>query len=243
MAGHSHFKSIKHHKAAIDAKRSKHFSKFSKAIMVAAKAGGGDPAKNLSLLYAIDRAKAGNMPNDSIDRAIKKATGELGDKQFHEVIYEGYGLGGVAIMVDALTDNRSRTAPEMRKLFSVYGGNLGNPGSVQFMFDQKGLFSIPAEGLSEDEVFEVAAEAGADDVQRADDQWAITSPPTAFAPVKQALAAKGWSLTTAELAWVAQNDVTPDAEAAKKVEALLSALEDHDDVQNVYSNYVAPEGA
>jgi YebC/PmpR family DNA-binding regulatory protein len=243
MAGHSHFKSIKHKKAAVDAKRSKYFSKYSKALMVAARAGGGDPAKNLSLQYAIDRARAGNMPNDSIDRAIKRATGELGNIEYHEVIYEGYAPGGVAVIAEAVTDNRSRTAPEVRKIFSHNGGNLGNPGSVMYMFDKKGLIGIPRGAASEDEVFEAALEAGAEDVQPGEDQFQITTSASAFAGVKAALAGKGWELSTAEVAYVAQNTVTPDAETAAKVEALLEELEDNDDVQNVYSNFVPADEA
>jgi YebC/PmpR family DNA-binding regulatory protein len=236
MAGHSHFKSIKHHKASIDAKRSKYFSKFSKAIMVAAKAGGGDPAKNLSLQYAIDRARAGNMPNDSITKAIKKATGELGNIEYHEVLYEGYGPGGVALIAEAVTDNRSRTAPEVRRIFEVHGGNLGNPGSVMFGFSKKGLIGVPVDAASEEEVFEVALEAGAEDLQKGEDQYQITTPATAFVHVKKALTEKGWELSTAELAYVSQNLVTPDEATLKDVEELISALEDNDDVQNVFSN-------
>lgn len=243
MAGHSHFKSIKHKKAAVDAKRSKYFSKYSKALMVAARAGGGDPAKNLSLQYAIDRARAGNMPNDSIDRAIKRATGELGNVEYSEVVYEGYAPGGVAVIAEAITDNRSRTAPEVRNIFSRKGGNLGNPGSVMFMFDRKGLIGVPAGAASFDEVFEAALEAGAEDVQQGDDQHQITTSATSFAQVKKALADKGWELSTAELAYVAQNTVTPDAETTRKVEELISDLEDNDDVQNVYSNLAPPDEA
>lgn len=243
MAGHSHFKSIKHKKAAVDAKRSKYFSKYSKALMVAARAGGGDPAKNLSLQYAIDRARAGNMPNDSIDRAIKRATGELGNVEYAEVVYEGYAPGGVAVIAEAITDNRSRTAPEVRNIFSRKGGNLGNPGSVMFMFDRKGLIGVPATAASFDEVFEAALEAGAEDVQQGDDQHQIMTSATSFAQVKKALADKGWELSTAELAYVAQNTVTPDAETTRKVEELISDLEDNDDVQNVYSNLAPADEA
>ena len=243
MAGHSHFKSIKHKKAAADKKRAKYFSKFSKALMVAARAGGGDPAKNLSLQYAIDAARAGNMPNDTIDRAIKKATGELGNVEYHEVLYEGYAAGGVALIVEAVTDNRSRLAPELRKTFSVNGGNLGNPGSVMFMFEKKGLITIPADQASFDEVFEVALEAGAEDVQEGEDQHQITTSATQFAVVKKALTQKGWALSTAEVAYVAQNTVTPDPETAKKVEELISEIEDNDDVQNVYTNVLPADEA
>jgi len=241
MAGHSHWAGIKHRKAAQDKKRSKHFSKFSKAIMIAAREGGGDPEKNLALRYAVDKAKAGNMPNDSIDRAIKRATGELGDKQFEEVLYEGYAPGGVAVMIEAVTDNRNRTAPELRNLFAKHGGNLANPGSVAFMFERKGLIGVPTEQASEDEVFEAAVEAGADDVQAGDDQIHVTTAPESFDPVKKALTAKGWELTAAELAWVPSSEVTPEAGDAPKVQAVLDELDDHDDVQGVHTNYLPAE--
>ncbi len=240
MAGHSHWAGIKHHKAAQDAKRSKYFSKYSKAIMIAAREGGGDPDKNLKLRYAVDKAKAGNMPNDSIERAIKKATGELGDVVYAEILYEGYGPGGVAILAEVVTDNRNRTAPEMRKIFSVSGGNLANPGAVSFMFDKQGLIAVEKGSASFDEVFEAAVEGGADDVVDGEDGFEITTSPQAFEPVKQALAARGWTLSTAQVSWVPQNTVTPDAELVPKVEKLLEALEDHDDVQDVYSNYEPP---
>ncbi len=241
MAGHSHWAGIKHRKAAQDKKRSKYFSKFSKAIMIAAKEGGGDPDKNLKLRYAVDKAKAGNMPNDSIDRAIKKATGELGDVVFSEILYEGYGPGGVAVLAEVVTDNRNRTAPEMRKIFSVSGGNLANPGAVSFMFDKKGLLAVPHSEASFDEVFEAAAEAGADDVVDAEEEVEITTSAQDFEPVRQALAARGWTLSTSELSWIPQNTVTPDAELLPKIEKLLADLEDHDDVQDVYSNFEPPE--
>jgi len=239
MAGHSHWAGIKHHKAAQDKKRSKHFSKFSKAIMVAAKEGGGDPDQNLALRYAIDRAKAGNMPNDSIDRAIKKGTGEDSDRRFEEVVYEGYGTGGVAIMVEALTDNRNRTAPEMRFLFSKHGGNMANQGAVSFMFDRQGLLAV--EGADFDEVFMVAAEAGAEDVVDEEGMIAITTPPELFHAVKNALTAKDYTLSTAELAYVPQNYVTPEAKDVKSIENLLNALEDNDDVQAVHHNFQPAE--
>lgn len=240
MAGHSHWAGIKHHKAAQDAKRSKYFSKYSKAIMIAAREGGGDPDKNLKLRYAVDKAKAGNMPNDSIERAIKKATGELGEAVYAEILYEGYGPGGVAILAEVVTDNRNRTAPEMRKIFSVSGGNLANPGAVSFMFDKKGLIAVDKESAPFDEVFEAAVEAGADDVVDGEDGVEITTGPQEFEPVKQALVARGWTLSTAQVSWVPQNTVTPDPELVPKVEKLLEALEDHDDVQDVYSNYEPP---
>jgi YebC/PmpR family DNA-binding regulatory protein len=245
MAGHSHWAGIKHKKAAVDKKRAKFFSRFSKAIMVAAREGGGDPDKNLKLRYAVDKAKAGNMPNDSIDRAIKKATGELGDQVFEEIIYEGYGPNGVAIMVETLTNNRNRTAPEMRNIFSKHGGNLGTQGSVSFGFDHRGLITVPKAQVGFDDLFEAAAEAGADDVQDIEDaeEFVITTELPAFEPVKRALQEKGWALSTAEMAWIPQNDVSVGGKEAERVEALLSALEDNEDVQGVHSNFVPEDGA
>ena len=240
MAGHSHWARIKRQKAAVDKGRAKVFSKFSKAIMIAARAGGGDPDMNLSLRYAIDRARAGNMTNDAIDRAIKKATGELGEKVFEDVTYEGYGPGGVAIVVEATTDNRSRTAPDLRNLFARHGGNLGGPGSVMFQFERRGLLGLPLEVGTEDQVFEVAVEAGADDVQRSDEGYMISTTPQSFDAVKKALAAKSWELTTAEIAYVPTTTIQVDGATAQSVESLVEALEGNDDVQNVYTNMEPP---
>ena len=239
MAGHSHWAGIKHRKAAQDKKRSRYFSKFSKAIMIAARDGGSDPDGNLALRYAIDRARAGNMPKDAIERAVKKGAGELGDVIFHEILYEGYGPGGVAIMCEIVTDNRNRTAPEMRKLFSSSGGNLGTPGSVQFMFERKGLIAL--EGQDFDEVFSVALEAGAEDVEESEGVIQVTTGTNEFHAVTQALTAKGWDLSTVELAYVSETPATPPEEYVTKVEELLEKLEDHDDVQAVHTNYAAPE--
>lgn len=237
MAGHSHWAGIKHRKAAQDKKRSKYFSKYSKALMIAAREGGSDPDKNIKLRYAIDRAKAGNMPNASIERAVKKGAGELGTKVFHEIMYEGYGPGGVAIMAEVVTDNRNRTAPELRKAFSKNGGNLGAPGSVTFMFDHKGLLAIARDQAEEDELFEVAIEAGAEDVTPGEDQYEIVTAPRDFDAVKKAFAEKEWTLTVAELAWIPQTEVSPSSADAAKVEALLNEIEENDDVTAVHTNY------
>ena len=239
MAGHSHWAGIKHRKAAQDKKRSRYFSKFSKAIMIAAREGGGDPDQNLGLRYAIDRAKAGNMPKDAISRAVKKGSGELGDVQFHEIMYEGYGPGGVAIMCEILTDNRNRTAPEMRRLFSSSGGNLGTPGSVQFMFERKGLIAL--EGRTEDEVLEVALEAGAEDVEENEGTVQVTTAVAEFHVVMKALTDKGWELSAFDLVYVSETPATPPLDAAPQVEDLLEKLEDHEDVQAVHTNYQPPE--
>ncbi len=241
MAGHSHWAGIKHRKAAQDKKRSKYFSKYSKALMIAAREGGSDPEKNLKLRYAVDRAKAGNMPNVGIDRAIKKGAGELGDQVFHEIIYEGYAPGGVAIMAEVVTNNRNRTAPEMRNAFSKHGGNLGSQGSVSFMFDHKGVIGIAKESAEEDEVFDVAIEAGAEDVTSGEEQYDVVTAPQDFDTVKKAFTAKGWTLTTAELAWIPQTQVTPDAAHVAKIETILGEIEDNDDVTAVHTNYSPPQ--
>ena len=240
MAGHSHWKSIKHQKGAADAKRSKLFSKFSKAIMIAAREGGGDPKHNLKLQYALDKARAGNMNKDAIEKAIKKATGEL-EKEYEELTYEAYGPGGIAFLVETLSDNRNRTAPELRKIFDVKGGKFGAPGSTMRFFERKGLLALSKEAATEDQIFEIATEAGAEDVQTGEDAYHITTSPTDFAQVKKALLEKGFELAQAELAYVATS-TTPvaDANDRSKIEALIEVLEDHEDVQGVYTNYGGP---
>ncbi|MBI3726372.1 YebC/PmpR family DNA-binding transcriptional regulator [bacterium] len=240
MAGHSHWKSIKHQKGAADAKRSKAFSKFSKAIMIAAREGGGNPAFNLKLSYAIDKARAGNMNNDAIEKAIKKATGELGDQKFEELTYEGYGPGGVAIVVETLSDNRNRTAPELRRIFEVKGGKLGAPNSALRFFERKGLISIMKDKATEEKVFEIATEAGAEDVTTGEDAYHVTTTPQEFAHVKKAFLDKEFELAQAELGFVATSTIPVEGKDAAKVEGLIEALEDHDDVQAVHSNYGGP---
>ena len=237
MAGHSHWAGIKHRKGAQDKKRGKLFSKLSKAIIIAAREGGGDPEANLKLRYAIDKARSSNMPKDVIERAIKKGTGDIEGVTYDDILYEGYGPGGVAVMVEVLTDNRNRTAPEMRKLFSDSGGNLANPGAVAFMFDRKGLIVIPAEGLDFDEVFMAAAEAGAENAEEEEGMIVITTDPSSFMDVSKAVEAQGWKTETAEVAWLPQTPASPPEDVLEKVEELLEKLDDHDDVQNVYSNY------
>lgn len=239
MAGHSHWANIKHKKAANDAKRGKMWSKLVKAIMVAAKHGGSDPNGNVSLRFAIVEAKAANVPKDTIERAIKKGAGELQGQSFEAIRYEGYGPGGVAIMVDALTDNRTRTAPELRLIFSKYGGNLGATGCVSYLFDQKGVIAIEDDRLSEDRLMEIALEAGASDIQREDGAWIVITPPDAFAAVKDALDEAGVSVASAELTMDPQNTVAVDGDNADRLRKLLDALDDNDDVQKVYSNHDA----
>ncbi len=237
MAGHSHWANIKHKKAANDAKRGKMWSKLVKAIMVAAKHGGSDPNGNVSLRFAIVEAKAANVPKDTIERAIKKGAGELQGQSFEAIRYEGYGPGGVAILVDALTDNRTRTAPELRLIFSKYGGNLGSTGCVGYLFDQKGVIAIEDERISEDRLMELALEAGASDIQREDGAWIVITPPEAFTGVKDALDEAGIETASAEITMDPQNTVSLTGEDAEKLQKLLDALDDNDDVQKVYSNY------
>jgi len=242
MSGHSHWSGIKHKKANNDAKRGKVWSKLARLIIVAAKAGGGDPSANLHLRYAIDKAKAANMPKDTIEKAIKKGTGELGGQNFEEVLYEGYGPGGVAVMIEALTDNRNRTAPEIKKIFEKRSGSLGTSGCVNWMFKKKGLISINQGDVNEDELMELALSAGAEDMQSDAEIFEITCEPAAYEGLKNALDGKEIALQMAEISMVPENDVTVgDADTAKKIIRLMEDLEDHDDVQNVYSNFDIPD--
>lgn len=238
MSGHSHWSKIKRAKGANDARRGRLWSKLARRIIVAAKHGGGNPDENLTLRYAIDEARAENMPNDTIANAIKKGTGELGAVNYEAILYEGYGSGGVAVMVDALTDNRNRTAPELRKIFEHGGGQLGNSGCVSWMFSKKGTFVVPISGMDEDKLMEIALEGGADDVVREDDAFEITCDPASFNAVKQALAGAKIATTSATLTQVPQNTVSvTDPELAARILRLMEALDAHDDVQNVYANF------
>lgn len=236
MAGHSHWANIVHKKGAADAKRGKLFSKLSKAIMIAARNGGGDPAMNLQLRYAIDRARQASMPKDTIERAIKKGTGELGASNYEEVLYEGYGPGGVAIMADVLTDNRNRTSGELRKIFERAGGNLGTSGCVAYLFDRKGLISVAKDACDEETLMEVVLEAGAEDVRTEDTTYDIYCDPSVFSDVQEALEKAGIPTVTSEIAQIPQVEVEVDDETGEKVLRLMEALDEHDDVQNVYSN-------
>ncbi len=243
MAGHSHWAGIKHKKALIDAKRGKHWSRLSKAIIVAAKIGGsGDPDANLRLRVAIDAAKAVSMPKENIQRAIKRGTGELDGGSLDEVLYEGYGPGGVAVLCEVLTDNRNRTAPEIRKVFEISDGKLGGAGCVGWMFEKKGLFLVPADKTDEDKLMEIALEAGADDVRRSGDKFEVLCAPDAFGAVSQALAKAGIQPEVSEISRLPKNtvDVT-DPDAARKILKLMNRLDDHEDVQNVSSNFNIPE--
>lgn len=241
MSGHSHWAGIKHKKALVDAKRGKMWSRLAKAIIVAAKMGGGDPDANLRLRYAIDDAKAVSMPKDNITRAIKKGTGELDGGNLEEVIYEGYGPNGVAVLCEVLTDNRNRTAPEIRKLFEIAGGKLGATGCVAWMFESKGLFIIEAAKVDEDALMELALEAGADDVSRDGDKFEITCDPEVFRAVRQALEDAKIEPELKEITRIPKNTVDLDADAAEKVLKLMERLDDHDDVQNVSANFNIPD--
>jgi len=237
MAGHSHWAGIKHKKAVIDSKRGKLWSKLSKAIIVAARTGGGDPEANLQLRYAINDAKAGNMPKDTIDRAIKKGTGELEGGNLETVIYEGYGPGGVAVMCDILTDNRNRTAPEIRKLFEMHGGNLGATGCVAWNFDRKGLIVIPASQIEEEQLFEMALEAGADDVRRDGENFEVICEPEVFSDVTSAIEEADLKPEVREITRLPKDTVDLDEGTAKATLKLMEQLDDHDDVQNVSANF------
>ena len=236
MAGHSHSANIRHRKAAVDNKRSKLWSKLSKAIIVAAKLGGGDPDANSRLRVAIQDAKSLSMPKDNIERAIKKGTGELDGGDVEETLYEGYGPGGVAVMCDIMTDNRNRTAPEIRKLFDVHGGSLGGAGCVSYLFDRKGVIVVPAETQDAERIMEIAMENEADDVQMMDDRIEILTTPDCLSKVTAALEQAGVAVELSQVARIPQIQVDLDGETAQKVLKLLEALEDHDDVQGVSSN-------
>jgi YebC/PmpR family DNA-binding regulatory protein len=236
MSGHSHWATIKHKKGAIDAKRGKLWSKLSRAIIIAARHGGGDPTMNLKLRYAIDKARAVSMPKDNIERAIKRGTGEMEGQQFEELTYEGIGPGGVAVLVDVLTDNRNRTNGEVRKVFERHGGKMGSAGSVGYLFERKGVFGVPAAGMDEDTLMGIALDAGADDLKRAGDSFEITCDPASFNQVKEALEKNHVTPTLAEISQVPKSPRDVDPEAGVKVMRLLEAIDDHDDVQNVYSD-------
>jgi YebC/PmpR family DNA-binding regulatory protein len=236
MSGHSHWATIKHKKGAIDAKRGKLFSKLSRAIIIAARHGGGDPDANLKLRYAIDKAREVSMPKDNIERAIKRGTGETEGMVFEEILYEGYGPGGVAVLVEVLTDNRNRTSGEVRKIFDRAGGKMGSAGCVSYMFERKGVFTVDAKAIEEDALLSIVLDAGAEDMKRSGNEFEITSEPTAFNEVQAALQKAGLTLLVAEIMQVAKVPVDVDMETGKKVVRLMDALDDNDDVQHVYSN-------
>jgi YebC/PmpR family DNA-binding regulatory protein len=243
LSGHSKWSSIKHKKGAADAKRGKLFSKLSRAIIVAAKEGGGDPANNLALQNAIEKAKSYSMPKDNIDRAIAKGSGADADADaFETIVYEGYGPEGVAVIVEALTDNRNRTAADVRHVFAKNGGNLGATGAVAWQFDRRGVVVVPADGVDDEELLLVAADGGADDLDRDGGVFQVTSAPESLTSVRQAIEAAGFTVDSAELMLVPKTTVAVDDEAkARQVMRLIDELEDNDDVQDVYANFDIPE--
>ncbi len=242
MSGHSHWAGIKYKKAAVDAKRGKVWSKLARMIIVAAKSGGGDPAANLSLRYAIDKAKAANMPKDTIEKAIKKGTGEVEGVNFEEVLYEGYGPSGVAIMVEALTDNRNRTTPEIKRLFEKHGGSMGTSGCVGWMFSKKGLITVSTENIDEDQLMEIALAAGADDMKNTGSVYELTCEPGAYEELKKTLQEKEIPTEVAEISMLPQNTIPINDEAtARKIISLMEGFEDHDDVQNASANFDIPD--
>jgi len=236
MSGHSKWATIKRKKAAIDAKRGKIFTKLIKEITVAVKQGGPIPENNPRLRLVIDNAKAVNMPADNIERAIKKASGEMDGVTYTEITYEGYAPAGVALLVEVVTDNKNRTAAEVRHIFSKYGGNMGTEGSVAWMFDRKGVITGPLNGKSEDEIMEVAIEAGADDCEVDEGYFEMFTTIESFETVRKALIDKNIQIENASLQWVPKNRVAVSGEDAEKVMKIIDMFEDNDDVQNVYSN-------
>ena len=242
MAGHSHWAQIKHKKAKIDAQRGKLFSKLIREITVATRLGGPNPEFNPRLRTAIEQAKRANMPLETIERAIKKGSGELGGEAFEEVTYEGYGPGGVAIMVIATTDNRNRTSSEIRHTFSKHGGNLGSSGCVSYLFERKGYIEVPAKDISEEELLEKAIEAGAQDVQSGPEVHQVYTSPEELYEVKENLEKLGVPIEKAQVTWIPVSTVEiNDAETARKVIKLIEALDDLEDVQQVIANFEIPE--
>ncbi|MBU1260382.1 MAG: YebC/PmpR family DNA-binding transcriptional regulator [Planctomycetes bacterium] len=242
MSGHSHWAGIKHKKAANDAKRGKVWSKIARIIIVAAKSGGTDPSQNLTLRYAIDKAKQANMPKDTIEKAVKKGAGGGDTVAFVSIAYEGYAHGGVAIMVEALTDNRNRTAPEVRKIFERHGGSLGTTGCVNYLFNKKGLITVLTKDADENNLMEIALSAGAEDMQNTGEVYEITCEPSAYENLKKALEEKHIPLQVDELSMIPQNSIPiTEVESARKILALMDELEEHDDIQNVYANFDIPD--
>jgi YebC/PmpR family DNA-binding regulatory protein len=236
MAGHSHSSNIAVRKGKQDAVRAKLFSKLSRYIIIAARAGGGDPVMNLKLRYAIDKARAVSMPRDNIERAIKRGTGDLDGMVMEELVYEGFGPGGCAVICDILTDNRNRSSGEVRKLFDRAGGNMGGPGAVSYLFDRKGVFVIPAEGTTEDALMNIILEAGGDDLKQVGDKFEVLCDVTSFNGLMAAFEAAGIKPESAEIAQVPKSPLEVDVETGKKIVKMLDALDDHDDVQAVFTN-------
>ena len=241
MAGHSAWKNIKHRKAAVDAKRGKMWSKCARLIIVAARVGGGDPTTNLSLRYAIDDARAVNMPRDTIEKAIKKGTGELQAESYESIVYEGYGPGGVAILMEILTDNRNRTSGDIRRILDKAGGNLGTTGCVSYFFQQRGQFMIDKAHASEEKIMTLALDAGALDVADAGDHWQVLTEAHDFIKVRQALEAAKMPMESAVLTMIPTSTVTVTGEGARELLELIETLEDYEDVQKVHANFEIPD--
>jgi len=237
MSGHSKWSTIKHKKGAADAKRGRIFTKLIRELTMAAKQGGGAPEANPRLRKAIDDAKAVNMPADNIKRAIQRGTGELPGVSYEEITFEGYGPGGAAVLIEALTDNKNRTLPEIRTIFSKHGGNLGESGSVRFLFQKMGYIAIEKDKAGEEDVMEAAIEAGADDIETTDQYHEVKTSPDGFAAVKAHLEAKGFPLAVAEVSMIPSTEVALDSRKADQMVKLMEALEEHDDVQNVWANF------
>jgi len=237
MSGHSKWHSIKHKKGALDAKRGKLFTKLIKELTVAARTGGSDPEGNARLRKAIADAKAGNMPNDTIDRAIRRGSGEEGGVNYEEITYEGYGPGGVALLIEVMTDNRNRTVAEIRHIFSKNGGNLGESGSVGWMFEKKGYLVVEKNAKPEDQLFDIVIDAGAEDIRDDEDNWEIITAPESFEPVQSAIKSAGITPQVAEVEMIPQNYIKLEGSQASQMVKLMEALEDHDDVQKVSANF------
>ncbi|BBO17264.1 transcriptional regulatory protein [Candidatus Brocadia pituitae] len=241
MAGHSHWASIKHKKGAVDAKKGKMFSKVSRMITVAVRRGGGDPDMNPRLQLAISKARAVNMPKENIERAVQKGTGGGAASELYECLYEGYGPHGIALIVEILTDNKNRTAPEIRKIFERFGGNLGESGCVSWMFEKKGLILVSSNQLNEDEFMMLVLDSGAEDLQRVGDIFQVICPQATLDTVKKTIESKNIKIETSEISWIPKNNIDLDETTGRKVLGIMEALEDHDDVQNVYSNFNLPQ--
>lgn len=241
MSGHSKWSTIKHKKAATDAKRGKVFTKIIRELTVTSRSGGGDPSMNPSLRTAISNAKSNNMPNDTIARAIKRGTGELGADDYREIVYEGYGPGGTAVLVQTLTDNKNRTVSEVRRIFTKYGGNLGENGCVAWMFELKGRMSFDASEVDEDQLFEIALEAGAEDVRSDDGEFEVVTAPEDFESVKEGIEKAGLTPTITEITMIPKTTTKIKGKKAEQMLKLMEALDDSDDIQHVYSNFDIPD--
>ena len=237
MSGHNKWSTIKHKKGALDAKRGKIFSRLIKEISIAARMGGGDAEGNPRLRTAVNAARAANMPKDNIERAIKRGTGEIAGVSYEEVTYEGYGPGGVAVLLEALTDNKNRTVADIRHIFEKHSGNLGESGCVAWIFEKRGVIELAGDDLTEDEVMELALEAGAQDVKAEGDSFEITTDPVDFEAVRTAVETKGWKIELAEITMVPQNTVKLEGKKAEQMLKMMDALDDHDDLQRVVANF------